>query len=94
MFDCVEGAYVSNVKAAKDVGGFTWFELTCSDGEVSDIFGACLFCDSISHKLDCTGGWTQMSTTPNLNDDVYPAEASFFCYNEENPSGTSLGPYP
>lgn len=78
-FNCAEGAYVSSVKVASDVVGFTGFELSCSDREVSEIFGACFFCNTFSHKLDCTGGWTQLSTYPNLDDNVYPAEAYFFC---------------
>ena len=92
-FRCVEGAYVSSVQVAKDVGGLTGLQLTCSDGEDSEVFGSCVACDILSHKVDCSGGWTGLSTVPDL-DNTYPAEATFFCYNEDNPSGASLGPYP
>lgn len=90
-FDCAESAYVSEVHVNKEAGGLIGFILWCSDGE-SKIFGVCLNCDL---NVDCTGGLTEMSVTPSLDeDDEYPANANFFCYNEENPSGTSLGPYP
>ncbi|CAM9804293.1 unnamed protein product, partial [Ectocarpus fasciculatus] len=91
-FECVEGAYVSEVTLSSETDGFTGFILTCSDGEVSEVYGYC-FCGTLFVKVDCAGGWTQLSTTPSLDTDS-PANASFFCYNEGDPSGATLGPYP
>lgn len=93
-FDCAEGAYVSELHVSMDTVGFVAFILWCSDGE-SKVFGICFGCGDYYHNVDCTGGLTDMSVTPSLDeDDQYPANANLFCYNEDNPSGTSLGPYP
>ncbi|CBJ27589.1 hypothetical protein Esi_0075_0080 [Ectocarpus siliculosus] len=92
-FECVEGAYVSEVTLSSETNGFTGFILTCSDGEVSEIFGYCFYRDTLFVKVYCTGGWTQLSTTPSLDTDS-PANASFFCFNDGGPSGATLGPYP
>lgn len=92
-FECAEGAYVNEVTVSSGTDGFTGLILTCSDGEVSELFGFCSYCDTFFLTVDFTGGWTQLSATLSLDDGETSSKASFFCYNKGDPSGTSLEPY-
>lgn len=95
-FDCADDAYISRIDVAgtSDSEGFIGFTATCSDNVESEVFGVFLFQDSIYQAVDCTGGLTEMYTTPGVDDNEYPAHGHFFCYNDDNPSGAKLGPYP
>lgn len=96
IFDCADDAYISRVDVAgtSNSAGFLGFTVQCSDNVESEIFGASLFHDSIYQFVDCSGGLTEMDTTPGVEDDDNLANAHFFCYNDDNPSGFKLGPYP
>ncbi|CAN0293398.1 unnamed protein product, partial [Ectocarpus sp. 4 AP-2014] len=61
--------------------------------EKSVNFRLLLLLTHLVRKVDGAGGGTQLSTTPSLDTDS-PANASLFCYNDGDPSGTTLGPYP
>lgn len=90
-FECAEGAYVSEATVSSGTDGFTGLILTCSDGEVSDVFG---FVPTATRSSLTVDFWGQLSATLSLVNNETPSKASFFCYNNGDPSGTSLGPYP
>ncbi|CAN0158763.1 unnamed protein product [Ectocarpus sp. 12 AP-2014] len=89
-FECAEGAYVSEATVSSRTDGFTGHILTCSDGEVSDVFGFRSCCDTLFITVNI---WGQLSATLSLVNNETPSKASCFCYNNGDPSGNSLGPY-
>ncbi|CAM9511648.1 unnamed protein product, partial [Ectocarpus sp. 4 AP-2014] len=90
-FECAEGAYVSEATVSSGTDDFTGLILTCSDGEVSDVFGFYSYCDTFFISVNF---WGQLSATLGLVNNETPPKASFFCYNNGYLYGTSLGPYP
>lgn len=90
---CANESFVSAVFFQSDPeDGVRGIKIECSNGEESDWLG---LSTSDFESAECSGGWTEMYTSPTDDENGYAANLYLLCYNEDRgyPDGEYLGPF-